>query len=340
MGSLLSGYLSNKGKPIICNGQLLRSGNKMVYARESANYSVIFTTASKSNVSAQYTEVNLTTGEGVKVKEGEQFTPLNEHAVISAVLDFDRTYAPMFYQAPENVDASCLSIDIDPFTQALIIESDLYQRMTDPVEFHRIDRQYDEVGQKIRAKMLLDYIESYYVLYSYLFNSKLTGTRAPAITKGHMVAGLFQPLQCYTNRIRSPLEYPIFSGFRSIINGQALGLNDDLGDIEEELEPREGIDRGLYLTCVSMYDIVHRLSPSGIRPENVYVPRGLDRRMFMYILLTVLSRQVAKGLDVDIPILSRHQARLTELRDSEAYLTLFERMQKGYEEKCSQIVTA
>lgn len=337
MANLLSGCLSNKGKPVICNGKLLRSGNKMVYARESANYSVIFTTAAKSNTSATVGEVNLTTGEGVKLTDEEGFKPLTEKSVISAVLDFDRQYSHIWFRDPEDVTVEDLNIDIDPFTNALIIESELYRKMMDPQEFHRIDMNYDGDGRKLRAKLLLDYIEDYYVTYSYLFHNKLMGTRSPAFIKGHLVAGLFQPLYCGTRFIPSPLDYPIFTGFRSIIHGDAMGINDGLGNIEVNLEPRENIDRGLILSCVSTYDIVHRFAPADAEKAKLYVPKGLDRRVFMFILLRVLSNQISQGTGLSVPLNTKHPSRTAEIKDNPAYMTFLYNLAKGYDDRRSQI---
>lgn len=339
MDSLLSRFLSSKGRPIICNGKLLRSGNKMVYVRESTRYSIVFTTAAKSNTSATIGEVNLTTGEGVKLTEEESFEPLTERRVFDSVLDFDREHAAAWLLDPETVDDDSLSICIDPFTNALIIESELYQKMMDPTEFQRADKTYEKAAQEIRAKMLLDYIENYYVIYSYLFNNKLMGTRSPSIIKGHLVAGLFQPLYCGTRYIPSPLDFPIFAGFRSIVNGEAMGITDGLGNIEVQLEPRENTDRGLLLSCVSTYDIVHRFAASDADKARLYVPKGLDRRVFMFVLLRILSSQISAGTGLQVPLTTKHPSRSAEIRDNPAYATFLYNLAKGYEERRKQIAT-
>lgn len=120
-----------------------------------------------------------------------------------------------------------------------MLESELYHRMMDPYEFHRTDRTYTDAAQKIRAGLLLEYINNYYDIYNYLFNRRLMATHMPSFVKGHLVAGLFQPIMCSTELIPSPLIYPAVASVRTLLSGDSLAVRDGAGNIEIRLEPTE-----------------------------------------------------------------------------------------------------
>ncbi len=338
MGSLLSEYLSNSPKPIICNGKLLLFGNKEIRVRESATYSTVFTTRVRNNSSGQGEEVNLTTGEGLPPSMKEHFEPITEKSIISSVLDFERKYAAQWGQDPEYVDADSVIVEYDEFTRAIIIEGAIHRAMMDPVQFHRTDRTYDEAGRRIRAELLLDYINDYYTIFTRLFSHSLTSASMPFSVRAHFVAGLYQPLQCSTMFIRSPLDYPIFGGLRAIIKGDSLGITDELGNIEEKLNITEGRGRHLNVTCAAMYDIVRRFAPTGEEyRDSLVIPRELDRKVFMYILLYLMSGIVNSGVGLQVPLASTHPAMNTEMIENDVYRTFANNLITGFTEQSTKV---
>mgnify|MGYP001029755740 CR=1 FL=1 len=337
MGSLLSSYLSSHGKPVICNGKLLRYGNKKVLARESANYSVIFTVPT-SGLAGD--EINLTTGDNLPNGEWGKFTPITEPTVISSVLDFDRKYARAWGKYPEDVDASHITIGCDGFTRAIVIESRYYSAMMNPQVFHSTDRIYSEEERKIRAELLLEYINNYYEIYTHLLNRRIMSSRMPFVVKGHLVAGLFQPLLCSTPLIRSPLEYPIVSDFLSLIHGDAAGISDELGNIEELLEVPDAIGKGIRLSCVSMHDIVRRFAPAQPNTSaGLVIPRLMNRGTFMFIMLYLLSGIVNRGVNLPVPLDQKHRARMEEITRDEVYSAFANNLITGYQEMATRVAT-
>lgn len=344
MGSLLSEYLSSKGKPLICNGKLLMHGRQLIFARESTNYSVMFTVASRNNKSGAGVEINLTTGEGTKpAEEGQEDNTLTEGKVIESLLDFDRKYAAAWGRSEADVHPDRIECAVDTYTGAVVLESELYHKMMDPYEFHRVDRNYSEAAQKVRVELLLDYINNYFDIYTYLFNRRLMATHVSPFVKGHLVAGLFQPIVCSTELIRSPLEYPAAEGFMSILNGQALGLHDTAGNIEVILEPNENSNRGLKLTCVSTYDFANRFRGTGTTDgeelQRLFVPKQLDKRVFMFILMYLMSGIVNRGYNLPVPLESRHPVRIQELRENAEYRTFANNIVTGYSQLSMQLTT-
>lgn len=345
MGSLLSEYLSSKGKPLICNGKLLMYGRQLIFARESTNYTVMFTVASRNNKSGGGVEINLTTGEGTTPQaEGDSAdNTLTEEKVIESLLDFDRKYAAAWGRSEADVHPDKISCAVDTYTGAVVLESELYHKMMDPYEFHRVDRNYSEAAQKVRAELLLEYINNYFDIYTYLFNRRLMATHVSPFVKGHLVAGLFQPIICSTELIRSPLEYPAADSLMSILKGQALGLQDTAGNIEIILEPNENSNRGLRLTCVSTYDFVNRFrgtgTTDGTTPQKLLVPKQLDKRVFMFILMYLMSGIVNRGYGLPVPLETRHPVRMQELQQNDEYRTFANNIVTGYSELSMQLAT-
>lgn len=339
MASLLSDLLSGKGKPLICNGKLLMYGRQLIFVRESTNYSAIFTATSRNNAAGAGAEINLTTGESGPDKEGKEPEPLTERSLINSILDFDRKYAAAWGRSPDSVSPNSIHKGIDPYTGAIVLESELYHRMMDPYEFHRTDRTYTDAAQKIRAGLLLEYINNYYDIYNYLFNRRLMATHMPSFVKGHLVAGLFQPIMCSTELIPSPLIYPAVASVRTLLSGDSLAVRDGAGNIEIRLEPTETSNRGLNLTCVSMYDFCRRFAPSDADGENgpLLVPKQLDKRVFMFVLMYLLSGIVNRGLDLPVPLEDKRPTRMQELRENDELRTFTNNIVRGYLEMSSQL---
>lgn len=354
MASLLSELLSSKGKPLICNGRLLMYGRQLVFARESSNYSVVFTAASRNNKSGAGSEINLTTGEGTSAEGTEKQTEaITEKTVIDSLLEFDRKYAPAWGRAADSVSASKIERAIDPYTGAVVLESELYHKMMDPYEFHRTDRNYTEQAQQIRAELLLDYINNYYDIYTYLFNRRLMATHMSSFVKGHLVAGLFQPIICSTELIRSPLDYPAVASFMSLLHGESGAITDGAGNIEIRLEPTENSNRGLRLTCVSTYDFTRRFQATYdyVRPNPdsdervrvdlpLRVPKQLDKRVFMFILMYLTSGIVNRDYGLPVPLEEKRPTRMQELRENDEYRTFANNIVRGYADLSTQIVSA
>lgn len=340
MGSLLSDLLSSKGKPIICNGKLLMYGRQLIFAREDTNYRVVFTATSRNNeANSGSGEINLTMGEGSNTEE----QAITEKSVIQGLLDFDRKYAPAWGRSPESVTAAGIVKGVDPYTGAVVLESELYHRMMDPKEFHRSDRNYDAAAMNIRVELLLDYVNNYYDIYRYLFNRRLMATHMSPFVKGHLVAGLFQPVICSTELIRSPMEYPALSGFMSLLHGDTAILSDGGGNIEIQLEPTENSNRGLKLTCVSMYDFVQRFHPEDENGEGnakrLYVPRQLDKRLFMFVLMYLMSGIVNRGYNLPVPLEERHAGLLRDIEDRPELQQFKDNTVLGYLRLASQVAT-
>lgn len=343
MGSLLNEFLSSKGKPVICNGSLLMYGRQLIFARESTNYSVMFTATSRNNRSGTGTEINLTTGEGTPEGEGSKTEALTEHSLIDGLLDFDRKYAAAWGRDPEAVDPSKISIGVDSYTGAIVMESELYHKMMDPYEFHRTDRNYSNAAQKIRAELLLDYINNYYDIYTYLFNRRLMATHVSSFVKGHLVAGLFQPIVCSSELIRSPLDYPAVGSFMSLLHGESSAIRDSGGNIEITLEPNENSNRGLRLTCASMYDFAMRFRATQRGSEELMpllVPKQMDKRVFMFVLMYLLSGIVNRGYDLPVPLEDSRPTRMQELRENTELNTFAFNTVNGYVRLSSQLATA
>lgn len=336
MVSHLSDLLSSKGKPLICNGKLLMYGRQLVFARESTNYSVVFTTASRNNNSGAGSEIILSEG---TTEDGEDKVVLNEKTLIDSLLDFDRKYASAWNRTPESVSPKNLFKAVDPYTGAVILESELFRKMMDPYEFHRTDRNYNEAAMKIRAELLLDYINNYYDIYTYLFNRRLMATHMSSFVKGHLVAGLFQPIICSTELIRSPFDYSAVAQVLTLLSGDHAAIRDSAGDIVVRLEPTENSNRGLTLTCVSMYDFCNRFNPR----ENIesgrplLVPKQMDKRVFMFVLMYLLSGIVNRGLNLPVPLESMRPTRMQELRENDELRTFTNNITRGYTELSTQI---
>lgn len=357
MGSLLSELLSSKGKPVICNGKLLMYGRQLIFARESTNYSVEFIANSRNNRSKEKgLEINFTTGEGLTTDltggldiatgttgtDGEQkeTAALTEKVLIQSLLAFDNKFAAAWNRSPESITPANIFKAVDPYTGAVVLESELYHKMMDPYEFHRTDRNYNEAAQKIRTSLLLDYINNYYDIYTYLFNRRLMATYMPSYVKGHLVAGLFQPIECSTELIRSPFIYPAVGGFRSLINGDSPAIKDGAGNIEIRLEPTDTSNRGLTLTCVSMYDFCRRFSPAAVDVEGgqLLVPKQMDKRVFMFVLMFMLSGIVNRGIDLPVPLEDMRPTRMQELRENAELRTFANNIISGYNELSTQLV--
>ncbi len=318
MASLLSELLASKRKPIIYNGKLLMHGRQVVYAHESSSYNIVFTYSSR-NSKGPATQVTLSSNEQVSAEgnmpEGEEAKPVSletlmdtgnftEQTLVECLLDFDKKYAADWNRNPASIKESSIIKGYDPFTNAIVLESELYHRMMD-TQFHRTDRNYNAKATELRTQLLLDYINNYYDIYTYLFNRRLMATHMSSYVKGHLVAGLFQPIKCGTELIRSPLDYPVFEEFRSILYGGSYAITDSLGNIEIQLEPTENSNRGIILTCASMYDFTCRFRPSKAEGEP-HVIKRMDKRVFMYIMLLLLSGVVNSGHGLEIPLRKRH----------------------------------
>lgn len=337
MASHLSGLLASKGKPLICNGKLLMHGRQLVFARidKGASYGVVFSAAARNNAQGGG-EISLT---GSDSGEKDEKGMLTEKSLIDSILDFDRKYAPAWNRSPESVSAKNIFKAVDPYTGAVILESEFYQKMMDPYEFHRTDRNYNEAARRIRAELLLEYINNYFDIYTYLFNRRLMSTHMSSFVKGHLVAGLFQPIICSTEFIRSPLIYPAVASFRTLLSGDHAGIRDGAGDIEVRLEPSGSSNRGLQLTCVSMYDFCNRFCPRQVRESGapLLVPKQMDKRVFMFVLMYLMSGIVNSGLGLHVPLEEKRPVRMQELRDNDELRTFANNLVLGYTELSTQL---
>lgn len=88
-----------------------------------------------------------------------------------------------------------------------------------------------------------------------------------------------------------------------------------------------------------MYDFCRRFAPSDADGENgpLLVPKQLDKRVFMFVLMYLLSGIVNRGLDLPVPLEDKRPTRMQELRENDELRTFTNNIVRGYLEMSSQL---
>lgn len=256
---LLGGLLSDKVKrPIIVNGKLFTTPKgQIVYVKMGAGYRVNFFTSTSRNLDA---EDILEDGEELLGKMIEEF---NEKYKVFAT---------------DKVTLLEFNANIDSFTKAVVLHSGLYDVLLDIDDVNHLHdgtRQFREDMQTKLAEFLTDSFINYFEVYVLLLNKRLMGGHLPIIVKGHLVAGLYQPLVVQTRYIRSPLKFGEFKWFFDYLNSPE--------DCEEYLERVMQTSRSLDLSVISISDLQAKFGVPNIRE--------LKRVHWLFILMLVLIRR-------------------------------------------------
>ena len=252
----LSGLLSDKmRKPIIINGKLVTEGNAVIMLRRE-KYRVI----------------------AIKVMPGqvEEVIENGDELLVSLVNDFTQKYGSLFNnggkQPAEDINYFA---NVDTFTGAIVLKNELYVRMLDEnneFKFHDTTFQLKSPVQAVVDEFIKEFTLNYFEIYSYLLNRRLMASHMPVKIKGHLVAGLYQPLVVGTKHIDCPLRLGEFSWFFDYLNTPS--------PCEKQLESVYETSRGLELTAVAMCDFA----------QKFYAPcaQNLNRLYFQFILYSIL----------------------------------------------------
>ena len=256
MVSLLSGLVSEKvRKPIVLNGRLVMDEGAIILARRE-KYSVVF---SKS-----------VGGKEIFLEEPDEI--LNKYAD-----EFNTKYAEVFGKLDDS--ATTFHANVDSFSGAIVLKNGLYEALLDKGDdrhFHDGRMQFKSQVQELILQFDKELLFNYFDIYQTLFNKRLTTSHMSAIIKGHLVAGLYQPLVVRTRHIDCPLELPEFRWFFDYINSPEI--------CEERLESVQEHTRGLELTVIAMSDFSKKFGTKCMRE--------LNRRYFQFILYFVLCGQL------------------------------------------------
>lgn len=328
LASQLSELLASKGRPVICNGKLLRKGKQLIYVRYDQRFNPVFTVRTKPGVAA----VTVTDeGETAVTEREPEILDMTEQSLHDIVLKFDMEYGPNWGDwRPPTMKDDKVEMHVDPFLKAVVVTSDIYRREMN-IESHKVTSMY-----KDRAHLLLEYISDYFDIYSYLINRKLMGNTVPMVIKGHLISGFFQPLYCGTKYIPSPLDYPVYNKFYETITSWETSYGSrrlkaviDLIEMQDKL-------RNIQLRVASMYDIANMLeSPNVYRggrtvPAERIVPKQLDRRIFMFMFLEYLSLMLLTVTDqlseADTILHAQHRQLYESIMNKEGSAEFLNRM--------------
>lgn len=256
LGSLISGKVR---KPLVLNGQLVMDGQSLVTVHRD-NYAVAVT-----KMIGGSTEV--------EVKDPE--------ALLASYADaFNKKYSGVASRG--DGDLVSFYANVDPFTGAVVLKNGLYQKLLDrgnDHHFHDGRMQFKPEIQSIVTEFNKEFILNYFEIYSYLFNRRLMSSHMSVKVKGHLVAGLFQPLVVRTRHIDCPMELPEFQWFFDYLNSP--------GNCEKQLESVQETVRGLQLTAIAMSDFSAKFGTPCVKEFN--------RLYFQFILYTILLDTLAEG---------------------------------------------
>lgn len=255
----LSGLVSEKvKKPIILNGKLVVDDGALVLARRE-KYSVIFS----------------------KSVGGKEVTIENAEDILNAYADaFNSKFSGVFSRVDTN--ATSFHANVDSFSGAVVLKNGIYTALLDKSDenhFHDGRMQFRSQVQDLITEFNRDFIFDYFDIYQLLLDRRLMASHIPAKIKGHLVAGLYQPLVVRTRHIDCPLELPEFQWFFNHINSPEI--------CEERLESVQETARGLELTVIAMSDFSKKFGTKCMRE--------LNRRYFQFILYAILCGQLNPG---------------------------------------------
>lgn len=255
----LNGLISDTIKrPIVVNGKLVTYKGKLVRVQLSSNYKIVFTQRERNG--------------DVEIHED------GDEILLPFAESFSKKYVNSGIANQDSLSNYLASID--PFTQSIVLKSGLYEILLD-----RNNERHLHDGQRIFAQEVNDSVKefvkdltvNYYELFTILLNRRLMGAHMSPIIKGHLVAGLFQPLVVQSTHLDSPFKLGEFDWFFKYLN--------ELGTVEEYLERRRQTNRGLDLSVVSMYDLSQRF--------NTPIVRDMSRVHWMLMLCETLLLKVA-----------------------------------------------
>lgn len=250
METLLKSLLGKTKRPIVINGSLAKLGPRTPIFASLSGYSLVFETGGAYSV----------------VVEKEQMLT----AIQAELNSWDAKYnLPALVNAAESKD---YLFRVDNFTGALIIQSPMFQVMSD-VANHGQGKQQQQGVQNAFARFLADYTVDYFEVFLYLLNRRITAQHMPVKVKGYLVCGFFQPLIIETEYIKSPFSYPAYDWIIGMLAQRAVTL-----------EHHADSNRRLDLTCIAMCDLAECFGLSLPVVE-------LDKRVFLLMLsMTALSR--------------------------------------------------
>lgn len=261
MVSLLSGLVSDTIKrPIILNGKLLTDQGSTIYVSLQDNYKLRFT---KRNRDRSETEIE---DYQMKLKIDTEISSFNK-----------------IYEVFESSNSSLsknFTRGIDNFTQAIVIKSGMFTHLLDvdnTAHFHDGSMQFIPEVRVLLNKFITDYTTGYFEIFSHLMNRRLMTNHMPFIIKGHLVAGLYQPLIVETKFIDSPLRCKRFSWLMDCLNYPST--------VVEILETKFDNNRSLGLEVISMADLEEKFSTPCLR--------NLSRVDWMFMLLICVLKYIS-----------------------------------------------
>lgn len=238
----LSGLISDTIKrAVIINGKLVTNKGRTVYVKMASNYHISFLTV-------------LPNKEEVELPEGDMLLD-------SIAAEFNEKYKSL---ANGNEDLLIhFQANIDSFTQTVVLKNGLYNFLIDKGDenhLHDGTRQFQEDAQVLLKEFVVESIINYLEIYIFRIGRRLTGGHMPAIVKGHLVAGLYQPLVVQTKHIECPLKFGELSWFLNYLNSPE--------SVEEYIERTQETKRGLDLSVIAISDLNAKFSTPIIRELN------------------------------------------------------------------------
>lgn len=264
MVAQLSGLISDTVKrPLILNGKLVTKDNVPLRVKMGAGYHIVFTTTS----AGKKEEATFTEEEGEKMLTDAAVAFIDKYGAIGS--DTSASWAG--FQA-----------NIDPFTQAIVLKNNLYDILRDKYSerhLHDGTSQFPPAVQSLISAFVEEQIVNYFEVYINLINRRLMSGHMPTIVKGHLIAGLYQPLLVQTKHIDCPLMFGEFDWFLNYLNKPTQTV--------EYLGHQQETNRGLDLSVIAMSDLRERLKTP--------IVRDMDRNHWMFILYSTLSRYILGG---------------------------------------------
>lgn len=281
MEKLLKQLVGKKRKPLVVDGQLLCI-NRVPVMVELQHYSICFYLRDKN------TEVDR--AEGTKLMSDALATSMGYYAQMTG---------KEAYKSP------VLSGIVDNFTGAIVITSNYFEQLLEISTTSDLAQCTAKQFETI-IDFTANYTFNYYTVFLQLYSRRLISPQTPMIVRGHLIAGLFQPLEV-SSAIISPLVLTANKWFTEIFSSD-----------EVRLPIETSVGKRLELSCVASCDIIERIQfilQGGASPR-LRVVKKLDRRHWMFMVTLSLLRQ----LDGErMQLLVKYYGRIyKELGESEA----------------------
>lgn len=247
-------------RPIIVNGQLLMEKGQMVRVKRE-RYRIEYTRLDNNRQ-----EVVIEDGQALLDKAADDFNSRFGSVVDKATLS----------------TATDFSAEVDKFTGALVLHNAVYDTLCDrdnSKRFHDQNMQFPPDTQRVLQDFLGYSVGSFFNIYMRLMTRRLMASSMPMMIRGHLVAGLHQPLVVSTTLLECPLRMREFEWFFTYLNSPE--------QIEKYLERRTDTPRDLELTVVSMYDFCTKM--------GIPLVRELNRLNWTFVLYIMLLSNVAPG---------------------------------------------